>query len=103
MPVQITNEKMTSDSTPHTAQATDGGWSVTWLPGRVLTRNEAITAMTIAESIDAALDPYGAERIWPHVEGWAAELGVDAVDAVALASLPPAWHLVTGACRPMYV
>jgi hypothetical protein len=48
--------------------------------------------MTIAETVDKALNPYGAERIWPHIEGWASELAVDAVDAVALASLPPTWH-----------
>jgi hypothetical protein len=38
----VPDEAMTSDTTPHSARAEgDGwdGWTVTWLPGRVLTRN----------------------------------------------------------------
>jgi hypothetical protein len=88
---------MSSDATRHTAKRTGDGWSVTWLPGRVLTHSQAITALTIAESVDAALDPYSETRVWPHVAGWAAELGLSDVDAVAEASLPPEFHAAASA------
>jgi hypothetical protein len=47
---------MSSAATPHTATAWPAPgeptlWSVTWLPGRALTRDQAITAMTIAETV----------------------------------------------------
>lgn len=42
---------MYSTDTKHTARLVDRGSIVTWLPGKTLTRNEAITAMTIAEVI----------------------------------------------------
>ena len=60
---------------------------MTWLPGRLLTRNEAITAMTIAETVGDVLgnEPRPSARLWPHVEGWAAELGIDPVEAVTIA------------------
>jgi hypothetical protein len=54
----VTDTVMSSDATPHTATA----WpvpgeptlcSVTWLPGRALTRDQAITAITIAEIVTA--------------------------------------------------
>lgn len=102
MSTQITDTEMTSDTTRHRAAVVPGAfveggptaWKVTWLPGRLLTRNQAITAMTIAESVDAALDPYG-ERVWAYIAGWAAELGLSDVDAVAMASLAPEYHAVT--------
>lgn len=92
MATKITDTDMTSDQTRHTAHRTEtGSWAVSWIPGRVFTRNEAITAITLAETVDAALDPYG-ERVWQHIAGWAAELGLSDVDAVAMASLPPEHH-----------
>lgn len=93
MGTTITNTEMTSTATRHTARSEDGSaWSVTWLPGRVLDRNQAVTAMSIAECVDAALDPDAPQRVWPHVAGWAAELGLSDVDAVAEASLSPEFH-----------
>ena len=35
MIITITGQAMTSDMTRHSARADGGGWSVTWLPGRV--------------------------------------------------------------------
>jgi hypothetical protein len=55
---------------------------VSWLPDRGLTRDQAITAMTLAEVIatrDVSVDPW---RL--HVEGWAAELYLTADRAVDL-------------------
>jgi hypothetical protein len=91
MAVTITDTTMTSDQTAHTArQARSGhGWEVSWLPGQILDRNTAITAMTLAET---ASEPelHEGHRLWPHVQGWAEELGLTAPDAITRASQPPA-------------
>jgi hypothetical protein len=52
MALTINDRTMTSDDTDHTARLAPGEqhqWEVSWLPGRRLTRNQAITAMTLAE------------------------------------------------------
>lgn len=87
----ITNTEMTSTSTRHTARSVTNGWVVTWLPGRVLTREQAVTAMTIAEMVteraDILADP--SAKLWWHMNGWAGELGITGAFAVAEASLSP--------------
>ena len=97
MTTRITETEMTSSATRHTATARPVPgeptlWSVTWLPGRALTRDQAITAMTIAETVSATANPPGsAEGRWrPHLESWAAELGLSADAAAEMASAPPA-------------
>ena len=61
---------------------------MSWLPGRTLDHNTAITAMILA---DTAADEQVREghRLWPHIQGWAAELGFTGTDAVAAISQPP--------------
>ena len=90
MTLTINDTTMTSDQTPHTAQHefSRNGWEVSWLPGRTLDRNTAITAMILA---DTAADEHVREghRLWPHIQGWAAELGLTGHDAVAAASNAP--------------
>jgi hypothetical protein len=91
MTLTINNTTMTSDQTAHTARQTPGrqpGWEVSWLPGQTLDRNTAITAMTLA---DTATEPDFREghRLWPHIQGWAEELGLTAPDAIARVSQPP--------------
>jgi hypothetical protein len=85
MATKISDTEMTSDITRHAATRTYGGWTVTWLPGRTLTRDRAITAMTVAEMIieraHILSDP--SSKLWWFVDGWAAELGVTAAFAVA--------------------
>jgi hypothetical protein len=53
MALTITDDEMTSDLTTATAQfhpgADGGNWVVSYLPGRMLTRKQAITAMTIVD------------------------------------------------------
>jgi hypothetical protein len=60
---------------------------VSWLPGRTLDRNTAITAMILA---DTAADEHVHQdhRLWPHIHGWAAELGLTGPQAVAAAAQP---------------
>jgi hypothetical protein len=90
MTLTINDTTMTSDQTPHTARLTHGSrhlWEVSWLPGRALDRNSAITAMTLA---DHASEHGLNERhqLWPFIQGWAAELGLTGSDAINRASRP---------------
>ena len=89
MATSITNVQMTSDQTPHIATCVDthhGTWTLSWLPGRLVTRNQAITGMTLAEAV-ATIQTEGASvdhthRMWPFIENWASELDLSAPEAV---------------------
>ena len=61
---------------------------MSWLPGHTLDRNSAITAMVLA---DTSADDRVREghRLWPHIQSWAAELGLTGTDAVAAISQLP--------------
>jgi hypothetical protein len=90
MTLIINDTTMTSDQTTHTARQVPSpqrGWEVTWLPGQILDRNTAITAMTLA---DLAGDPDLGEghRLWPAVQSWSAELGLSGSDAITRAAQP---------------
>ena len=92
MTLTINDTTMTSDQTAHTAQKALGRqhlWEVSWLPGRALDRNSAITAMVLA---DHAREPDLNEqhRLWPFIQSWAAELGLTGSDAVDQVSRPDA-------------
>jgi hypothetical protein len=90
MTLKINDTTMTSDQTPHTARhvPSRNEWEVTWLPGRTLDRNSAITAMVLADTTADQRVREG-HRLWPHIQGWAAELGLTGPDAVAAISQPP--------------
>ena len=62
-------------------------WRVSWLPGRLMDRNSAITAMTLAEVATDEVNP--GHRLWLHIEGWSAELGLKVPDALTWISQPP--------------
>jgi hypothetical protein len=91
MSVKITDTEMSSDITTHTAKLfpfkeQPPAWSVTWLPGRILTRSQVITAMTIAETV---LEYAPLDEHWQlQVDQWAAELGITGPIAIADASKP---------------
>ena len=92
MTLTINDATMTSDQTPHTARQAPGhehAWEVSWLPGQVLDRNSAITAMLLAD-IAGESDLHEGHRLWSHVEGWAAEFGLTGPDAIARVAQPPA-------------
>jgi hypothetical protein len=86
----INDSSMTSDRTAHTARHVPdrNSWEVSWLPGRTLDRNSAITAMVLADTT-AEPDLHEGHRLWPHVQSWAGELGLTAPDAIAQAAQPP--------------
>jgi hypothetical protein len=86
----IHDTTMTSDQTAHTAQQATGpepGWEVSWHPGRTLNRNSAITAMVLA-GLAGEEDLRDGHRLWPHIQGWAGELGLTAPDAITQISQP---------------
>lgn len=79
----------TSTETPHVARwspdaAADGqgAWRVSWLPLRLLTRDQAMTAMTLAETVGRGIAP--GDPMWPRVENRARELYLTGPDAVVL-------------------
>jgi hypothetical protein len=86
----INDTTMTSDQSAHTARHAPGrnDWEVSCLPGQTLDRNSAITAMTLA---DTTAEPglHEGHRLWPHIQSWAAELGLTAPDAIAKTSQQP--------------
>ncbi len=89
MTLTITDTTMTSDHTAHSARQAPGhGWEVSWLPGQTLDRNTAVTAMIFADVVSRA-DIHEGHRLWPHIQGWAAELGLTGPEAVAAVSQPP--------------
>jgi hypothetical protein len=91
MTLTINDDIMTSDQTSHTARLAPGCqyiWQASWLPGEVLDRNSAITAMILADTA-AKGDLHEGHRLWPHIQGWAAELGLTASDAITRVSEPP--------------
>jgi hypothetical protein len=102
--VKISDTEMTSDQTRHTAAVVPGAvieggptaWGVSWLPGRLLLRNQAITAMTIAEVVATRADDLmdNQHKLWGHIDAWAAELLISGPHAFVEAMLPPQDHQV---------
>ena len=87
----ILGNHMSSDRSPHTARPAPGDkqrWEVSWLPGRRLDLNEAVTAMTLAD-MTADGDVRPGHRLWPHIEGRAAELGMTGSQALGCTAGPP--------------
>jgi hypothetical protein len=87
--IRTTGTCMSSPATPHTARAAGDGWEVSWLPGRTLTRTQATTAMVIANVVGGRGVGLADDPIWPHLDNWAAELGLSGADAVVRVSEPP--------------
>jgi hypothetical protein len=90
MTLTINDTTMTSDRSDCTARrAPDrNGWEVSWLPSQLLDRNTAITAMILADTA-AEPDLHNSHGLWPHIQSWAAELGLTVPDALSRASQPP--------------
>ena len=91
MSLTFEDDSISSDRTRHTARLAPGhehAWRVSWLPGRLMDRNSAITAMVLAD-VGSMGELHAGHRLWPHIEGWAFELGLTAPDALASASQAP--------------
>jgi hypothetical protein len=90
MTVTISDTAMTSDRSHCTARHSPdrNGWEVSWLPGQILDRNTAITAMTLADTA-AEHDLHDRHPLWPHIQSWGEELGLTAHGALSRVSQPP--------------
>src|ERR1700761_9699794 len=91
MTLTIFDTRMISDQTGHTAWLTASrtlAWQVTWLPGRRLDRNTAITAMTLAD-ITGTGQIHPGHQLWPALQSWSEELGLSATDALTRITQPP--------------
>ena len=97
MGIKITDDSMSSDLSPHTAEPwpmpeageSPAMWRVSWLPERPVGRNEAVSAMVLTETVAAHKDMAEGHRLWPHIDSWAAELGLSAREAVTRARTGP--------------
>ena len=97
MTLTITDRMIRSAYTRHTATAwpVPGEptlWTVTWLPGRNLTRDQAQAAMSIAEAVgqipaDAGPEAWTAS-LWEHLDSQAAVLGLSGPGALARVTDP---------------
>jgi hypothetical protein len=91
MNLKINDTIVTGDHTDHTARPVPGRqneWEVSWLPGRIVDGNTAVTAMLLAD-IAGRGDLTEGHRLWPHIHSWAAELVLTGPEALAAASQPP--------------
>jgi hypothetical protein len=91
MPLTINDTTLTSDQNPHTARQAPGRphqRKVSWLPGQILDRTTANTAMLLA-AVTARGDLHQGHRLWPRIQCWAAELGLTGPEAIAQATEPP--------------
>jgi hypothetical protein len=110
---KIPGSVMTSDTTIHTARAWPvpgevTTWSVTWLPGRALTEQQAMVAMAIAEEVARHAGRLADNGDWQlGIDVWAAELGITGPIAIAQASKPaparPGHNRAGEACAPWCV
>ena len=72
MSLEIGNRVIaTAEFSDHAAADGHGAWIISSYPGRLFTRNQAITAMVLAERLDAG---YGDDD--PFVIRWRKELGL---------------------------
>ncbi|MGW3351266.1 hypothetical protein ACWDA3_48895 [Nonomuraea rubra] len=78
MTLNITDTHMTSDDCPNVAELLADGWTVTGYPGRLFDRNQAITAMLLAELL--ALTLHADERNALLAHCWRTELGITEAD-----------------------
>ncbi len=90
MGIKITDDNMHSKLSGHSAGLwpmpgageSPTMWRVSWLPERPVGRNEAISAMVLAETVSATPDLGPGHREWCFIDSWAAELGLSADEAV---------------------
>lgn len=74
----IGDTEMSSPVHRHTARLVDGAWQVSWLPGKILTRDQAITAMVVADLLarkGTALGGLSGNNL-AALGNWGAELGL---------------------------
>jgi len=85
MSITFAGTTMVSDTLPVSARFSpdaaadgDGAWVVSWCPGRLFGRNQAITAMVLAQHV---AEGHGRDA---YTEAWAAELHLSAAEVLEL-------------------
>lgn len=64
---------------PNAAAGGPGAWVVSWLPLRLLSKQQALAAMMLAEIVSKGNRPQDQQNI----ESWAHELGLTSSEAIA--------------------
>ncbi|NDL60992.1 hypothetical protein [Phytoactinopolyspora mesophila] len=86
MSIHIDHDHMISRASTHHARRVHGhDWEVSWLPEQQLTRNDAITAMTLAEIVATKTAAGGLscdDPDWSLIDALASELGLTGPAAV---------------------
>jgi hypothetical protein len=80
MALHINDDSMPLDDSGHTARKIGDGWVVSWLPRRVLSRDQAISGMTLAETV--CTDTIRGPARLQLLDTLAAELGMTGIEAV---------------------
>lgn len=80
-----TSTVISSTATRHLAwaNAAETAWFVTWLGVRLVNRDQAVTAVTLAELVDGGVHK-PQHKDWPLLCGLAAELGLTGDQAARL-------------------
>ncbi|MFI5781229.1 hypothetical protein [Nocardia sp. NPDC051570] len=90
MSVQVDQAWIVSDRSAHRAKSVGmGGWAVSFLPGRTLTKEQAIRAIQIAEMVTATAE-------------LAQDVGLTAIEAVQLAVIEPPWSVPVQRVTPRW-
>lgn len=89
--MHITTDTMTSEASEHTAtyHRHVDGWTVTYIgTGRFLVRDQAVSAILLAETVGNTDNP---DELLDHPQiiDWAEHVGLPVEDAVTLAARPP--------------
>ncbi len=81
MSLRVNSERITSEVTgvsakfhPDAGADGEGAWVLSAMPGRLLTRDEALTAMVLAGIY--ATNPPPEDDVWHYVRGWREKLGL---------------------------
>lgn len=88
MTIKVREHVMHSDLTTHVAVRGADGWVLSWLPERQLSRDQATTAMVLAETLACATD--GQDPVWGHVANWMTEIGLTEDELPPTSSAQPA-------------
>lgn len=88
MAIKMLDRLMYSSASTYVAVLRPDGWCLSWVPGRVFSRDQATTGIVLAEAVACATDPQ--DRIWDHVRNWLAELGLTGEEMPAATSVEAA-------------
>jgi hypothetical protein len=73
--------------TVHSAIEVDGGWRLTWLPNRVVSWEQAVTGLLLADDVAGGLSLD--HDHWLRIHAWATELGLNGFTAARCVLWPP--------------